>query len=446
MLFTGTGRAAGSSTTGGDGSGGDIPAQLTIKPTKRIVNKRLFVNGTVLINGTTARTNEYFRFPWEFQMFHRSSHSKAIANSWQYWRAKKITLELINTQQVYSTNNGGTAVNGQNNQAKMYTWVDTDYVLGPDFCPGIEAQDHEDAEYSIRHDGFNVNGTAHTWLFSHQFDSIAGPRSTDDHNTQVTAQGGSISYEWNMSHQGWRRTSEFMTAGDPLAWNCESPRNAAYRLTGGSDDRLYYRWDNFGTSFYQAAMFHGMPFAGAPNWWHNDISALTLNLAEFGSDNFWNFQHTPRAETAEKLVMRYSEYDDGGNNDPVVERERVVGRKLFDYLDYHRAQITDPMPSLWIGMQNQLNQTLGGLQNQMLQVQFKWTIDIEVTVPTVDNISLDNNVSEWGATRFGCDNNWHTHPFFIPFYPFRFSRARQRADIPDATNVADFFGGLRDTF
>lgn len=448
----GNGRGGGAG--GGDGSAGDDPVQITIRPGRRIEKKRLFINGTFFLDGTQGNVNSWHRFPWEFLFWPRDSHTRAIATEYQFWRANGCKLELTNTGQCYSATAGGQLVAGQNSQAKVYCWFDTDRLLSGDYNPGIDMQTYQDALFSIAHDGFTAAGAVHHWLPQQTFTGLVGPRMTDDDCTQITAQGGSKAFEWNMSHQGWRHTVELVTPVDQCSQ--VSTLDGQHTVTGfhaGQTEPLFSRLDNWGCSFFCGSQIYGPCYDGPAQqgWYQNNMTATTLDLYEFRhmSDfggqigDTWTNVSSFKTDNVRRCAFKKTIFDAGWSAVKSAQRVRAHAEQLWDSLAYMKAQVQDPQPGIYLSMQLQPNQSLTGIQPQKIQIQFKWTIDIEVSGRRCENRKITGAQTLDNRIEVAQDQGYHTFPFFIPFYPSRFQSNNDEDTHPSQTTGQEFREGLR---
>ena len=165
--------------------------------------------------GAGADVNNWVNIPWEFTDMYKSSKTIKMARRYQYWKCNAIHIKIKNPTQMYSINADGTlAFAGSNQNAKLYTFLDSSYQYGPVTSP-YDNQNYYKALMAAQLDGFDATTKTAFFPKSYTFDEFMGPRHGHPNVQQHGLNSGNeIEFHWKIRNKkgDWRATTEWLAS------------------------------------------------------------------------------------------------------------------------------------------------------------------------------------------------------------------------------------------
>lgn len=322
-MDTGAARSGG----GGETGSGNVGASGIPSPLMHVQHMRSHDHYTMKFAGTTwlqssndgVADNLWSNFPWEWPaMFVRSDQGMELFSSHLYWRAKGINIEFKNPVCVQNigTTAAGLEATGQNLQAQLFSYLDTNWITGVTTSPAGRGYTEAVANTLVGSwDNHGYTAGATTLLTTVDLPATALTPSYPDVKNCGMGPGQSLKHGWSIHDKYWRSTKELL--GFDMAAN--SNQAPAW------DER----WGMIGD-----------PFIGATTRFSANVNLATarVNFAVPGSV----------AATATQLSVP----------------------------PYRSAE---PIPALYLTLQPQLSGLNAGTGEARCQLQWEMSVDIELT-------------------------------------------------------------------
>lgn len=371
--------------------------------------KQIYVSGTFFMSdGSTPTVNNWTNIPWEHMLFKNSRVTREIAMHYQRWRFVSVKAKFKNTGQMYSTLSGnGVTFAGMNQSSKMYGFLDTEYILGPTLASEWTPAQLDSHIESMANDGFDNTGAAIIWPETNIDSTMGsfGPTASYHKVVQKPANAGdSLEFEWSGTDKHWRSTYDLVSESDVNGslWFLDFTAGGPSVTTTYQNAHIpSFRWDNFGCGIWSRALFGGI---GAQKPYYTPVQSF------FSLNGVNNLGTRVKAQTGPCVI----------SDDEVSTSKYNSG--FVQHILKNRIQVHDPIPSLFLGFQNQAGgATLTGLQIQQIQVQFELEVTIEVggkyAVNRLRSFSTFNQQNSAVQALPYVLSNWGGHQLAIPMYP-----------------------------
>lgn len=455
---------------GTGGGGGIVPAHKWDNHSWGSTTTTHSYSGTFFLKDDRAHINDWVQFPWEYIHWWRNPEVMSQARKSRYYRTKHIKIKFKNPSQTYAINSDGSLVTaGQNASAKIFTWLDTDYIAGPTHIPHNWNKRYEFIN-ACQNDGFTSANAAY---FSEAvtFDNeLIGPRSSWRSVKQVGANaGGEFDFSWKIDQKkgDWRTTNEFtynQTGTD--IWDMSGGLNSAHGSDGAQQG-----YQDFNRNMEQ-------PEWRLDNWRckyvHPRKGILAKRFAQIGA-NIADAQDDVTFEVAgyvgppiPGVNAKFSDMDNPGEEFRARFGQRT-GRMVYAYAqpsvhdgEHNKSRRQNannfmwkfagndvvchgPIPTLWLAVQNQIGSDFSSLQLQCVQMQFEMEVSFEWSGGFPSNIRPEQSIGSeatggsWAQPQAMCpvENFLAGRNVVTPFYPI------YEKGLKDVGQVADQWRGIQ---
>lgn len=366
--------AAASDSGGGNvasgGGGANMPIPLAPHLGQRKVDSvTLISSGTTWIPAGTSNTTSdavWCKFPWELISDHINDwFMNEKANQYAFWKCTGVSLQIKNPVCVadVGTTAAGLVQAGMNNQAQIFGYMDTNYVMGVHTNFGLPGNTgvftkdfHEQLVASWTQHGYYQGGVK-------TLPSTAIPRSYFSSSFPDTKQmgmgpGAEMSFSWPIHSPYWRSTEEFYQTA--------------------------HLWDNVGT--YQDFLnVRADEYRGVIAVFNNGY-----NEQGFPHPMSKAYMLDPRSRFLKKSTEPWNWIGLRSLGDNDAGSGQNVPPPSIALPDYHIYCDPNPIPSLWFQLQPQIQSITTGLANSSAQIQFELHFDMKFTgrAPPIGRSSL----------------------------------------------------------